>query len=294
MKINHTILAIFVMGVWASNIVAVRIGTEEITGWTLVTLRMTLMTVILLPFVPYPRGHIKKIIGLSVTMGTLHFGLMFVALERIQAGTAALIFITSVPFALLLALIFFRECLSWRQAGGVLVSFLGVMLLLGEPQINSNSFHVVLALVSALSFGAANLQLRSLGGVNVFSINAWLAAFAVPQMALMSLFLERGQLDTITTARAETWASIAYMGIVVGILGHGLWYLLVPRYTTSQTIPFTLLIPFFGVLFGIIFLQETLTWLIALGGLITVSGVAIILLRSNESSGKKNFSGREV
>ena len=168
------------------------------------------------------------------------------------------------------------------------------MLLLGEPQINSNSFHVVLALVSALSFGAANLQLRSLGGVNVFSINAWLAAFAVPQMALLSLFLEHGQLDAITTARAETWASIVYMGIVVGILGHGLWYLLVPRYTTSQTIPFTLLIPVFGVLFGIIFLQETLTWLISLGGLVTVSGVAIILLRNNESSGKKNFSGREV
>ena len=294
MKINHTILAIFVMGIWASNIVAVRIGTEEITGWTLVTLRMTLMTLILLPFVPYPRGHIKKIIGLSVTMGTFHFGLMFVALERIQAGTAALIFITSVPFALLLALIFFRERLSWRQAGGVLVSFLGVLLLLGEPRINNQSFHVVLALVSALSFGAANLQLRSLGGVNVFSINAWLTAFAVPQMALLSLLLERGQLDAITAARAETWASIAYMGIFVGILGHGLWYLLVPRYTTSQTIPFTLLIPVFGVLFGIIFRQETLTLLFAFGGLVTVSGVAIILLRSNESNKNKNFSGREV
>ncbi|MEE2661464.1 MAG: DMT family transporter [Pseudomonadota bacterium] len=124
MKIDHTILAISVMGVWASNIVAVRIGTEEITDWTLVTLRMTLMTVILSPFVPYPHGHIKKIIGLSVTMGTLHFGLMFAALERIHAGTAAQIFITSVPFALLLALICFRERLSWRQARGVLVSFL--------------------------------------------------------------------------------------------------------------------------------------------------------------------------
>ena len=127
-----------------------------------------------------------------------------------------------------------------------------------------------------------------------FYINAWLAAFAVSQMALLSLLLERGQLNAITTARAEIWASIAYMGIVVGILGHGLWFLLVPRYTTSKTMPFTLLIPVFGVLFGIIFLQETLTLLFAFGGLVTVSGVAIILLRSNESNENKNFSGREV
>lgn len=74
------------MGVWAPNLIVVRVGTEEIKGWTLVTLRMTLMTVIRLLFVPYPRGHMKNIIGLSVTMGTLHFGLMFVPLERILAG----------------------------------------------------------------------------------------------------------------------------------------------------------------------------------------------------------------
>ncbi len=50
-----------------------------------------------------------KQFGISVTMGTLHFGLMFVALEHIEVGTAALLIQTSVPFALLLALIVFRQ-----------------------------------------------------------------------------------------------------------------------------------------------------------------------------------------
>ena len=50
------------------------------------------------------------------------------------------------------------------------------------------------------------------------------------------------------------------MGIIVSIVGHGLWYRLVPKYRTNQTMPFTLLIPVFGVSFGIV-LGETLTWL---------------------------------
>ena len=77
-------------------------------------------------------------------------------------------------------------------------------------------------------------------------------------------------------ASTETWVAILHMGIIVSIVGHGLWYRLVPKYRTNQTMPFTLLIPVFGVSFGIVLLGETLTWLIFAGGLVTLAGVAIV------------------
>ena len=73
-----------------------------------------------------------KLFGISVTMGTLHFGLMFVALEHIEVGTAALIIQTSVPFALLLTLIVFRERFGWRRALGISISFAGVVMLVAS------------------------------------------------------------------------------------------------------------------------------------------------------------------
>ncbi|MAM68758.1 MAG: multidrug DMT transporter permease [Rhodospirillaceae bacterium] len=283
MKPAHMVLAVIIMAVWASNIAAARLAAGEIPGWALITIRMAVIAITLVPFVAIPRGHMWKIFGLSVTMGTMHFGLLFVALEHIHAGTAALILQTSVPFALLLALIFFQERFGWRRATGIIISFAGVTLLVGEPRVNDNLLFAFLALVSALSFGAANLQLRSLGGVNVFAINGWMSVFAIPQMALISWIFESGQIDAIQNASIDAWIAIAHMGIVVSIVGHGLWYRLVPKYRTNQTMPFTLLIPFFGVSFGIVILGETLTSLIAGGGLVTIVGVAIIVFRKSEN-----------
>ena len=283
MKPAHMVLAVTIMAVWASNIAAARLAAGEIPGWALITIRMAVIAITLVPFVAIPRGHMWKIFGLSLTMGTMHFGLLFVALEHIHAGTAALILQTSVPFALLLALIFFQERFGWRRATGIIISFAGVTLLVGEPRVNDNLLFAFLALVSALSFGAANLQLRSLGGVNVFAINGWMSVFAIPQMALISWIFESGQIDAIQNASIDAWIAIAHMGIVVSIVGHGLWYRLVPKYRTNQTMPFTLLIPFFGVSFGIVILGETLTSLIAGGGLVTIVGVAIIVFRKSEN-----------
>ena len=276
-------LAILVMAVWASNIAAARIAAAEIPGWTLVTLRMAVIAVALIPFVRVPRGYIGKLFGLSVTMGTLHFGLMFVAIEHIHVSTAALVIQTSVPFALLLALIFFRERFGWVRAAGVLTCFVGVTMLLGEPRVSDNLIYIGMALVSALAFGAANLQLRALGGVSVFAINGWMAGFAIPQMAVMALLFETGQVEAVLAASTETWIAILHMGIIVSIVGHGIWYQLVPRYRTNQTMPFTLLIPVFGVAMGTALLGETLTWLIFAGGIVTLAGVAIIVFRKPET-----------
>jgi len=279
MKHSHIALIVLVMAVWASNIAAARIAAGEIPGWALISLRMALIAITLVPFVAMPRGHMWKIFGLSVTMGTLHFGLMFVALEHIHVGTAALIIQTSVPFALLLALIFFREKFGWYRATGILVSFIGVALVVGEPRLSDSLFYAFLALISALAFGGANLQLRGLGGVNVFAINGWMAVFAIPQMAALSYLFETGQIEAIKNASMESWIAILHMGIIVSIVGHGLWYQLVPKYQTNQTMPFTLLIPVFGVSFGIVLLGETLSWHILAGGLVTIAGVAIIVFR---------------
>jgi O-acetylserine/cysteine efflux transporter len=279
MKPAHMALAVLVMAVWASNIAAARLAAGEIPGWALITLRMAVIAITLVPFVAIPRGHMWKIFGLSVTMGTMHFGLMFVALEHIHVGTAALIIQTSVPFALLLALIFFREKFGWYRATGILVSFIGVALIVGEPRMSDSLLYAFMALISALAFGGANLQLRGLGGVSVFAINGWMAVFAIPQMALISLLFEQGQLSAITNASMEAWVAILHMGIIVSIVGHGLWYQLVPKYQTNQTMPFTLLIPFFGVSLGIVLFGEALTWHIVAGGLVTVAGVAIIVFR---------------
>jgi O-acetylserine/cysteine efflux transporter len=110
-------------------------------------------------------------------------------------------------------------------------------------------------------------------------------------MALMSYIFETGQIDAIENASSGTWLAIAHMGIIVSIVGHGLWYELVPKYQTNQTMPFTLLIPVFGVGMGIVLLGETLNWHLIAGGVVTIGGVAIIVFRGSSRRAAQTAPG---
>ena len=76
---------------------------------------------------------------------------------------------------------------------------------------------------------------------------------------------------------------ILYMGLIASVFGQSLWYRLLPRYETNQVMPYTLLVPVLGIVFGILFLDESLNWRLVLGGLITIAGVGIIVLRGSKS-----------
>ena len=125
----------------------------------------------------------------------------------------------------------------------------------------------------------ANLQVKLLGKVNGMMLIAWTAVFATPQLLVASFLLESGQLEAVAAADWRAFASIAYQAAFVVVLGYSLWYWLLQRYEVNQAMPFTLLVPPFAVVASVVFLDETLTLPMVLGGVMTVLGVGIIVLR---------------
>src|SRR3546814_258698 len=87
--------------------------------------------------------------------------------------------------------------------------------------------------------------------------------------------------DVCSSDLADFWAyfAVVYQAVVVVVIGYGYWYWLMRRYQINQIMPATLLVPPFGVLSGVILLGETLTLSLIAGGIMTIIGVAIIILR---------------
>src|SRR3546814_19859117 len=79
----------------------------------------------------------------------------------------------------------------------------------------------------------------------------------------------------------RSWVCFAviHQSVVVVAIGYGYWYWLMRRYQMNQIMPATLLVPPFGVLSGVIFLGESLPLTLLAGGLMTIVGVGIIILR---------------
>ena len=121
-------------------------------------------------------------------------------------------------------------------------------------------------------------MIKTLGVVGGFTLIAWVAVWAAPQLFLASWLLEDGQIEAIKTAPPIVWAAILYLGLVMTALGYAFWYHLLARYDVNQVMPFLLLLPVTAVAGGVLFLGETLTATTVAGGLLAIGGVAIINL----------------
>jgi O-acetylserine/cysteine efflux transporter len=275
---GHIMMALLVMVLWGTNVVAIRAGVMQIPPWFMVTLRLALIALVLVWFVKVPVGHMKQIFLISISFGTLHFGVLFMALQATEAGTAALAIQMAVPFAALLAWLVFREPLGWRRAAGIVCAFAGIVLITGEPKIGGNLIGLAGVLVSALFFAVSAIQIRRLDAVGAVALNAWVAIFAIPQTLALSLLFESGQIDALIAADWAAIAALLYTALVATVIGHGLWFALLPRYETNQMMAFTLLMPFIGLLAAWLVLGEALSWPVLVGGLVSVGGVALVLL----------------
>jgi len=275
----HALGAIAVMIIWGVNFVAAKIGLQHLPPLLLVGLRFALVALLLLPFVPRPHGKWQRLLILSVVMGSLHFGLMFSGLAHVDAAVASIAIQLQVPFAAILAAFFFKDYIGWRRMVGLALAFIGVVVLAGEPRGDTGILPLLLVILASLMWAIGNILVKRIGPMDGFTLNAWMAALTAPQLLFASWMFEPGGFASLTETPWPVWGSILYMAFFVTILAYGIWYFLVPRYDVNQTMPFTLLVPLFGVASGVLLLGEPLTLHMIIGGGATILGVAVIIVR---------------
>jgi O-acetylserine/cysteine efflux transporter len=216
---------------------------------------------------------------LSFTLGCVHFSLMFTGLRDLDAAAAAIAIQIQVPFAALIAAIFLNDKLGWRRTLGMALAFAGIVVMAGEPRVAGSLWPLLLVVAASFMWAVANVQIKQLGAVDGFALNAYLGLFAAPQLFITSALLEEGQIRALLSADWIGWSSVLYMAVMVTIISYALWYRVLRRYTVNQAMPFTLLVPVIGVLSAALLLDEPLSWRVILGGVATIAGVAVIVLR---------------
>jgi O-acetylserine/cysteine efflux transporter len=266
--------------VWGFNFAVVKTGLHIVPPIAFVALRFAVVGVMLLPWLRWPQRRFRDLAVLSIILGVVHFSLMFTGMRGLDVATASIAIQLQVPFAAILAAVFFGETLHWRRITGMAIAFAGVVLIAGEPRLSGNLLPLFLVIAAACTWASATIQIKRIGDdVDVLALNGWVALLAAPQLALLSWAIEDGQLAAIAAASWRLWLSVAFQAVLVTIFGYSVWYRLMRRFSVNQVMPFTLLVPLFGVLSGVIFFDDQLTLLMLIGGLCTIVGVAIIIIR---------------
>jgi O-acetylserine/cysteine efflux transporter len=272
-------MAIAVAVIWGMGFIVAKSAMSHFSPILLMALRFTLTAFCLIWFYRPPPGVLKQLFWISLISAALQYSLTFNGLRGIDASTAALLVQLEVPFGLLLAWLLLGDSISLKQAFGILVAFAGAVFIIGEPKLSGDLVYAFLVIAGAFTWAVGQIMIKKLGNLGGFRLVSGVALFATPQLYIASFLLESDQLLQIQTASVGAWSAVAYLGLIMTALAYGLWYRLLGHYSINQVMPFLLLLPVTSVIGGIFFLGETLTLKIAVGGLLAISGVAVITIR---------------
>jgi O-acetylserine/cysteine efflux transporter len=238
--------------------------------------RFALSALVLVWFVPIPRGSFRKLLILSTLGGAVQYSLTFTGLKGLDASVTALLLQLEVPLLVLVGAVALGEKPGVRRCLGIAVAFAGVAIMAGEPRVSGSFGSMLLVLGGALAWATSQALVRNLA-LEGRTLTAWFAVLTAPQLLIASLMFETDQLGAIWRAGPTLWLVVIYLGLIMTVLGDTTWNGLVRRYPISTLAPFLLLQPVVSAVEAVIFLGELITVRIAIGGAIVIAGVATVL-----------------
>ena len=272
--------AVAVPLMWGYQFVAIKVGVMELPPLFFLALRFLAIALLLIPFVKKPtRQQAAPIAAISVFLGGLNFGLFYVGLGLGSGSMSAVAYQLATPFTILLAWPLLEETPSLTTCAGVLLAFVGVVVLAAGPGLSANVLPLLLVIGAAFAFAMSNVLTKRYGPFDPLMLMGWTSLLTVPQVMLMSLFLEHGQLASVIAADERGWLALAYTIFIGGIAGFGLWFWLIARCSMSRVAPFGLLLPVFALISSVVFLGDRVTPKLMGGALLTIAGVAITQMR---------------
>lgn len=282
MKLVDILLAVSVPVIWGGGFLFAKVAIAHFPPILLMAFRFTLAALILVWFVPRPaRVMLWRIFWVAMVSAAIQYSLTFTGLRDLEASTAILVVQLEVPFGVIMATIFLKDHLGLRRVLGIALAFAGVALIAGEPRLQGSILPVLLVVGGAFTWSLGQVMIKTLGRVGGFTLIAWVAVFAAPQLFVSSWLFERDQLTAIASATTVVWAAVVYLALVMTALGYAIWYHLLAKYDVNQVMPFLLLLPVCTVLGSVILLDETLTLHLAIGGFMAIIGVTIINVTRN-------------
>ena len=282
MQVRDKIMAAAVAAIWGGNFVAAKLALHALPAFTLLGIRFVMVTIFLSPLLfirPRP-PMLKQVALLSFLLCICHFSLMFSALKMgLDVSTGLITTQLGVPFSCLLGSILFSDRIGRWRSLGMLISFVGIVVIAGTPKVAVSFWPFAVSCCAAFAWAVANITMKRLGDTPIMPLLAWLSLFAIPQYIVLVTLFDDAPLAHVMAAGPEVWISLLYTVLGSTILAYGMWYSLLARFPVSQVAPYSLLVPVFGFGAAQAFFHEPLTPQFLIGGGLTLLGVAVIIFR---------------
>lgn len=231
-------------------------------------------------------GQWRATIIFGICQNALYLGLNFVAMQTIEASSAAIIASTMPLLVALLGWVIFKERLRGQAALGLLAGFAGVALIMGSRFGGGlDLFGVALCGLGAIALAIATLSLRgATSGGNFMMVVGLQMLIGSAALWPFALSLEVVEVDW----SAQLIAAFVYTTLVPGLAATFVWVLLVNSIGAVRAATFHFLNPFFGVAIAALLLGESLRLLDMIGVAVIAGGILLVQTARIQAKVPKN------
>lgn len=280
MKLSDFAELILLASIWGSSFLFMREATPEFGAVALVILRTSIAALCLLPLLIMKKRlkmikqYWRELLFVGLINTAIPFCLFSYSTVLLGAGLAAILNATAPMFGALVAFLWLKERLSNVAVMGLFIGFIGV-LVLSNARSGVTFSLAVLPILGALSatcaYGIAACYIKQrLSGVNSLAIATGSQVYATLCLLPLALFTWP---ETLPSSKA--WWQVIVLGVVCTGLAYIMYFRLIEKLGASKAITVGYLVPVFGVLWGMLFLNENISPTMMIGGVLVLMGVSL-------------------
>ena len=241
-----------------------------------------------------PFIHLAR--GLLIVVANMSF---YMAMSVMPLVVVTGLFFSSPLFITMLSKPFLGEQVGWRRWAGILVGFIGVLLII-QPGSEAFDVYSFLPIVAALAYATTQILSRRLGTTDKASVMSFYIGitFIVVSLIFWAFFGDGSHAEAFSPKlgflfQAWHWPTLehgALMGLI-GILVTGVGYFLSQAYRVAEAsavAPFEFVMLPLALFWGYIFWGEVPGLLAGAGILLIVASSLYVFWRENKLSSEHN------
>lgn len=284
MKTKHWIVFILLGAIWSSSFLWIKIAVQEIGPITLVAFRslfglLFCLSIVFIQRTQWPRNFRAwlPLLVLGLTNIAIPFFLISWGEQSIDSAVASVLDATVPLFTILIAHFLLQDDkITFPKVLGLLVGFAGVIILMMKDLFTASTSSILgqaAVLLASVFYAVSSVIARKTtedtpgilrSGIPLIS------ATAVMWPSVM-LFESPVQVPHFTI----TWIALLWLGVLGSGLAFVMAYYLIHEIGPTRTTMVTYLFPVGGVILGVVFLHEQLTWQLITGTLLVLVSLVI-------------------
>ena len=288
MELRYWVVLTFLGAIWGSAFIFIKVAAPEFGAIGLVQARLTIASLVFIPillrkkYLMLLKPAWKHSLVLAITNNAIPFSLFSYGSFGADSNILAILNATTAFNTMIIALLWLGEKVTPKQIFGLVLGFIGVIILVNPESSSTSIISALFCLIGAACYSFSTVFIQKYSEkTDKMVLIGWSIIFSCFIMIPLTLINLPHQIPSTKALLSAIWLG----SISTGLAFFGYVYL-IEKIGAVKTSTVAYFLPVFGIIWGAVFLNEEIT-----GGIILGCATILIGVFFATSNKRNNISG---